>query len=200
MINNIDKFEDMAFNYDQEDRINDTMIIVEEIKKHIMDTNDKVLLDYGCGTGLVGLNLVDDFKQVILVDPSSNMIEVVNNKIIKNNIMNAKAKFLDISLNKLNYQVDYIIIVQTLLHINNYQEVLKMLSDCLNNKGHLIIVDFDKNDKVITDMVHNGFNQKELIDYLSSIGLKYHYNNSFYSREKMFMKQDASMFIVDVIK
>lgn len=200
MINNIDKFEDMAFNYDQEDRINDTMIIVEEIKKHIMDTNDKVLLDYGCGTGLVGLNLVDDFKQVILVDPSSNMIEVVNNKIIKNNIMNAKAKFLDISLNKLNYQVDYIIIVQTLLHINNYQEVLKMLSECLNNNGHLIIVDFDKNDKVITDMVHNGFNQKELIDYLSSIGLKYHYNNSFYSREKMFMKQDASMFIVDVIK
>lgn len=200
MINNIDKFEDMAFNYDQEDRINDTMIIVEEIKKHIMDTNDKVLLDYGCGTGLVGLNLVDDFKQVILVDPSSNMIEVVNNKIIKNNIMNAKAKFLDISLNKLDYQVDYIIIVQTLLHINNYQEVLKMLSECLNNNGHLIIVDFDKNDKVITDMVHNGFNQKELIDYLSSIGLKYHYNNSFYSREKMFMKQDASMFIVDVIK
>lgn len=200
MINNIDKFEDMAFNYDQEDRINDTMIIVEEIKKHIMDTNDKVLLDYGCGTGLVGLNLVDDFKQVILVDPSSNMIDVVNNKIIKNNIMNAKAKFLDISLNKLDYQVDYIIIVQTLLHINNYQEVLKMLSECLNNNGHLIIVDFDKNDKVITDMVHNGFNQKELIDYLSSIGLKYHYNNSFYSREKMFMKQDASMFIVDVIK
>lgn len=29
-------------------------------------------------------------------------------------------------------------------------------------EGHLLVVDFDKNDKVVSELVHNGFDQEQL--------------------------------------
>lgn len=200
MINNIDKFNMIASTYDQDIRINDSIIILNEIKKRLCDTSNKKLLDYGCGSGLIGLNLTNDFEEVILLDPAKNMIEVVENKIIENNILNAKTSIIDIDIKNIDFRVDYIVIVQTLLHIDNYLDVLKMLSNCLNDKGHLIIVDFDKNNNIKSKDVHNGFNQEELLIKLNEYGLKKEYQNTFYFREKMFMNTDASLFIIDVIK
>lgn len=200
MINNIEKFEMMARGYDNEVRVADSKVIVEEVVKHLNNTSNLVLLDYGCGTGLIGLSISGYFKEVILVDPAQSMVDVVNEKISTNNIKNARSEYLDVSLEKLDYKVDYIIIVQTLLHIDDYEKVLKNLSDCLNQNGHLIIVDFDKNEDIVTNDVHNGFVKDELVSYLETIGFSKVYCDTFYFKEKIFMKQDASQFIIDMKK
>ena len=72
-----------------------------------------------------------------------------------------------------------------------------MLYDILNFEGHLIIVDFNKNDEIVSNMVHNGFDQKKLSDIMLKIGYKDIQTKTFYTGSKIFMGHDASLFILD---
>ncbi|MNI92489.1 hypothetical protein D3C73_1502950 [compost metagenome] len=90
--------------------------------------------------------------------------------------------------------------VQVLLHIPDIQPVLTRLYDVLKEGGHLLIVDFDKNDRVASDLVHNGFHQLELAGTLQEIGYQDIRSEVFYSADNLFMGQEASMFILDCRK
>lgn len=87
--------------------------------------------------------------------------------------------------------------VQVLLHINDVELVLSRLYDVLNVGGHLLIVDFNKNEEIVSDMVHNGFDQVKLTDIMTKIGYRDIQSKTFYSGNKIFMGHDASMFILD---
>lgn len=50
-------------------------------------------------------------------------------------------------------QIDYIVVSQVLLHIKEYVSLLKP-------DGYLVIIDFDKNENISSDKVHNGFVHK----------------------------------------
>jgi len=54
-----------------------------------------------------------------------------------------------------------------------------------NDNGKLIIVDFDKNDKISHPKVHNGFSHEELKELLSEKGFKSTEIKTFY-HEKNF--------------
>lgn len=62
---------------------------------------------------------------------------------------------------------------------------------------HLLITDFNKNEKVVSDMVHNGFDQIELANRMAAIGYRNIQSKTFYTGSKIFMGQDASLFILD---
>jgi hypothetical protein len=74
------------------------------------------------------------------------------------------------------------------------------LFNILNNGGKLIIIDFDKNDKINHPKVHNGFSHKELKKRLSEVGFKLIEMKTFYHGNRIFMNEDASMFISSCIK
>lgn len=192
-----DRFNMMASKYDREERIVVTDKIAEKISTHIVNGQDKTLLDFGCGTGLVGLKLVDDVNEVIFMDIASNMIDEVNKKIKNMGIKNAKTITCDIFNDDVDLKVDYIIICQTLLHIKDVRGVLTRLFTLLNSGGHLLIADFDKNEDIVSDEVHNGFNQNELIDLVTELGFCDVTSSNFYHGENIFMKQDASIFLLD---
>lgn len=59
---------------------------------------------------------------------------------------------------------------------------------------HLLIVDFDNNEKVIADKVHNGFDQGNLIALMTRIGFKETKSKPLIRAVK-FMNQDATLFI-----
>ncbi len=86
---------------------------------------------------------------------------------------------------------------QVLLHINDFDIVLSRLYETLEKDGHLIIVDFDKNEKIASDMVHNGFDQAELTDVMSKIGYRDIQSKTIYTGSKIFMGYDASLFVLD---
>jgi len=92
---------------------------------------------------------------------------------------------------------DYIFMAQVLLHIHDVELVLSRLFDVLNVGGHLLIVDFNKNEKVVSDIVHNGFNPEELTDIMTKIGYRNIQSKTFYNGSKIFMGHDASMFILE---
>ena len=70
----------------------------------------------------------------------------------------------------------------------------------LNDGGKLIIVDFDKNEEISHPKVHNGFVHEELKDILSEVGFNSTEIKTFHHGKRVFMKQDASMFIASSMK
>jgi ubiquinone/menaquinone biosynthesis C-methylase UbiE len=158
-----DIFEQMASRYDTEDRVNMAKIIVQAVRSELVDTKGKTALDYGCGTGLVGFGLIDLFQSMLLVDASTQMIEQVKRKIENGRFESASTLCSDFLVEAPTIQVDYVIMSQVLLHIKDSRFILTRLYGILKKDGHLIIVDFDKNENIISDKVHPGF-EAERVD------------------------------------
>ncbi len=91
---------------------------------------------------------------------------------------------------------DTVITAQVLLHIPDTRLILGRLYDALPAGGQLFLVDFDKNEAIVSDKVHNGFDQRELIALAKEIGFAAARSHTFYRGEKIFMNTDASMFLL----
>jgi len=160
-----------------------------------------VLLILGVGTGLVGMSLLNDFKTMLFLDTSQNMINQIKQKIVDFNLRNVDTLCFDFEKDSLSdLHADYIFMAQVLLHIKDVELVLARLYDVLNIGGHLLIVDFNKNEDIVSDLVHNGFEQAELTEIMTKIGYRNIQSKTFYSGSKIFMGHDASMFILDSLK
>ena len=165
---------------------------------YLVDAKNKNAIDFGCGTGLVGMNLLNEFNSILFLDTSQKMINQINQKITEFNIQNVDTLCFDIEKESpVDLHADYIFMAQVLLHIHDVELVLSRLFDVLNVGGHLLIVDFNKNEKVVSDIVHNGFDPEELTDIMTKIGYRDTQSNTFYEGSKIFMGHDASMFILD---
>jgi len=198
---NTDKFEMIANTYDTPERIHIAKVSSDAIRAYLVDAKGRNAIDFGCGTGLVGMSLVDEFNSVLFLDTSPNMINQIKQKISDFNIQNADTLCFDIEQEaQPDFHADYIFMAQVLLHIHDVEFVLSRLFDVLNEGGHLLIADFDKNEKVVSDFVHNGFDQAELADVMTKIGYRDIQSKTFYTGSKIFMGQDASMFILDAQK
>ncbi|NQX61729.1 class I SAM-dependent methyltransferase [Paenibacillus qinlingensis] len=194
---NTDKFEMIANVYDTPERIQIAKVSSDAIREYVIDAKSKNAIDFGCGTGLVGMNLLSEFNSVLFLDTSPNMINQLKQKMSDLHIQNADTLCFDFEKEDLSdLHADYIFMAQVLLHIPDVEFVLSRLFDVLNDGGHLLIVDFDKNEKVVSDMVHNGFNQEKLTDVMTKIGYRNMQSKTFYQGNNIFMGQDASMFIL----
>lgn len=198
IMGNTDKFEMIANIYDTPERVQIAKVSSDAIHEHLVDAKSKNAIDFGCGTGLVGMDLLNDFKSILFLDTSQNMINQIKQKISNSNIKNADTLCFDFEKDSLSdLHTDYIFMVQVLLHIKDIKSVLLKLYDVLNPGGHLIIIDFNKNNEIISDMVHSGFDQEILTNIMSNIGYKSIQSKTFYNGSKIFMGHDASLFILD---
>lgn len=193
---NLEIFEAIADSYDTEERIEIAKITVDNIKAYLQDIcKEKTALDFACGTGLIGLDLCEYFKFMILADTSKNMINVVTEKIQNKNINNAKAICFDIENDFFNVKVDYIFVSLALLHIEDVKSVLNYLYEFLNTDGKIIIIDFIKNENVKSDLVHNGFFTRDIVSYFD-YPIKVIDDKIFHKGENIFMGVYAEMFIL----
>ncbi len=195
---NTDKFEMIASSYDTPARIHIAKVSSDAIRDYLIDSKNKSAIDFGCGTGLVGMNLLDDFSMVTFLDTSQNMIHQLDQKITSLRLKNVKTLLFDFEKEEqLDIRVDYIFMAQVLLHIHDTELILSRLYKILNADGHLIMVDFVENDKVISDIVHPGFDVMKLTDRMSKIGYREIQSRNIYEGSKIFMGQDASLFVLD---
>lgn len=196
-----DIFEQMALRYDTEERKSIAHAVAQKVRSELTDTQNLSALDYGCGTGLLGLELVDMFKTMLFVDTSAQMIAQVERKIEKAQISTASTLCSDFCMEPpSNVKADYVLMSQVLLHVKDYVLLLNRLYDVLNRDGHLIVVDFDLNERIVSDMVHHGFEQSKLKLLLIQIGFASVHAQTFYHGQKMFMKEDASLFLLHARK
>ncbi|PLW59950.1 class I SAM-dependent methyltransferase [Lactococcus lactis] len=188
---NIDKFDLIADKYDTDERREISDIITKKVASEV-ELAGKVLLDFGCGTGLVSLPLADRLKKLELYDASEKMSAIVSEKIKNSNLSNARVVKLD-SVEK----ADLIILVQVLLHEKEVEPLLKELYHLLNPAGQLVIVDFDLLETNKENLlVYPGFNQEKLSDSLKKLNFERIKSENFYKGKKNFMNTDAEMFIM----
>ncbi|MDF2534841.1 MAG: methylase involved in ubiquinone/menaquinone biosynthesis [Bacillales bacterium] len=196
---NTDKFDMIANSYDTTERVQIAQESAAAIRKYLVDARSKNAIDFGCGTGLVGMNLLNDFESILFMDSSQNMIQQIKQKISDANIQNANTLCFDLEKEDmlLDINADYIFMAQVLLHIRDYKTLLSKLYKMLKSGGHLIIIDFNKNEEISSDLVHNGFDLKKLGDTMLGIGYTDIKSKTFYSGKNIFMGRDAFLFILD---
>ena len=198
MENNV--FEQMAKRYDTEGRIELAEVVVKEVRTELRNSKSKSLIDYGSGTGLVSLELTDLVDSMLLVDSSQQMLEVAEAKIAHKGITNAKVLNSDFTQDTTELKADIVLMSLVLLHIPDTEKILQKLFSILNDGGKLIIIDFYKNMEISHPKVHSGFSHEELKKTLSEVGFKTIEIKTFYHGNRIFMNQDASMFISSSIK
>lgn len=185
-------FEQLAKKYDTPERIELANIVVKEVRKELRNSSSKSIIDYGSGTGLVGLSLADLVDSVLLVDSSKQMVDVAHSKILRGKISNADV-LCDFTEETPEIKTDIVVMSLVLLHIPDTKKILQTLFNILHKGGKLLIVDFNKNDKINHPKVHNGFTHEELKNILSEVGFETNKVETFYYGENIFMNQDASM-------
>lgn len=198
---NTEQFNRIASQYDSPERIRIAKIIAKAIREKLHEPEKKEAMDFGCGTGLVGLEFIEDFQSRTFVDASENMIHEVRKKL--STVDNNQVQTLYFDLEDTDFpeeQVDVIFLSQVLLHVKDTKGILEKLWKILRKNGQLILVDFDKNERVQSPLVHNGFEQKELTKLLLDSGFHSIDSRTFYEDKNLFMGQPASLFVLNANK
>lgn len=193
-------FDEIAKRYDNEERRTLAGVILNELKQHLHDTEGKALLDYGAGTGLIGLELADSFQKVHLADTSSEMVKVLNEKIELGNTEHAEAHEMNLLESDTVIKADVIIVSLVLLHVKEHQKLIQKLYDTLSDGGEIYIVDFDKNPEVTHPKVTNGFTHENLKEMMGNAEFKNVKVKNFYEGKEIFVKTDATVLIASADK
>lgn len=188
-------FDRLANHYDTPERIALAAHITAQIKPYLADAKEQVVVDYGGGTGLIGLACVPLVKQMVIVDVSEKMLAIAQHKITQAHLTQAAVLQADFTQNKPTIQADIVLVSLVLLHIPDTKKILAQLFAMLNPDGQVFIVDFDANDAVKHPKVHSGFQHAQLTKLLQEIGFQDITIQTFHQGEKLFMKQDASLFL-----
>ena len=99
-------------------------------------------LEYGAGTGITSFLLKDNLKEMTMMDNSSEMVRVMNEKIEAAKAKNLKALFFD--LEKDSYtakKFDLVMTQMTLHHVADTENIIKKFYNLLNPGGYLAIAD-----------------------------------------------------------
>lgn len=134
------------------------------------------VLDFGAGTGLIGLPLAARARHVDFVDASPGMLEVLQGKLRNQGIANATThlgELSELSLPKGSF--DAIVTNNALHHVDEVEPLLRRLADLLAPGGALIIGDVAEEDGSFhapNVVPHNGFRPNHMADMLTRAGLR----------------------------
>ncbi|MCT7603527.1 class I SAM-dependent methyltransferase [Aliarcobacter butzleri] len=172
------RFDERAKDWDKKQTTLDKSdACINHLKEKIDFSNIKNILDYGCGTGLIAFNLVEENNEVLGLDNSYGMIEEFNKKVKEKNLSNIKAKkhnILEEDLPKNSF--DLIVISMSLHHIEDIDMFFKKSFEALKNGGYICVNDLDKEDGSFhakhnnEGVYHFGFSKDKLVETAKKIG------------------------------
>jgi len=137
-------------------------------------------LEFGCGTGLVTLEIAPLVKKLSAVDTSIEMLAVLQDKIKSSGRNNIETRSLNLaSASEGDFSeksFDLIYSSMTLHHIDDTAGFLKRISRLLSPDGILAVADLDLEDGMFHDdpleKVHPGFDRGELGALFYDAGLQ----------------------------
>jgi ubiquinone/menaquinone biosynthesis C-methylase UbiE len=132
-------------------------------------------MEFGAGTGILSFLLKDKLKEVTLIDSSSEMIKVCEEKIAWHKATHFKALFLDLEQADHKQKYDLIYSQMVLHHVVAIEPMLKKFFALLNLGGTLVIADLYTEDGSFHGpevKVHWGFDPEDLKRSASGIGFK----------------------------
>ncbi len=179
-------FDSRARDFDTSLRQNRAKIIADTIGKCIRPEY-KTAMEFGCGTGLIGMALTDRFDSILFVDSSREMVRKVQEKIP--DLPWAKAIQIDLTQETLDRRFDFIFSSMVLHHIIDTPDILSVLFALLNPGGTLVLVDLEPVAPAFHIAEpgysgHHGFKQSEMAHMLQLAGFGEIQSTAFYKGEK----------------
>ncbi|MGA3209626.1 MAG: class I SAM-dependent methyltransferase [Syntrophales bacterium] len=161
-------FDKEAESYDlKSGRVKLAEDVATAIMSEVQLNHDMDVLDFGCGTGLVTLQLQPRVRTITGADTSRGMLDVLKAKIAERKLSNVKAEFIDLGKSvALKDKYHFVVCSMTLHHIDDLGYIFREFYNCLLSGGHLGIADLDSDggefhrDK--TGVVHYGFDRSEM--------------------------------------
>lgn len=170
-------FNHAANSWDSEGKIKLMGRLSENTKKRL-DLGERKLdiLDFGCGTGLFGLEFIDHAKSILGIDTSEGMLAVFDEKVKEHN--HISSKLINLEKEDLDKKFDLVVSSMTFHHLDEPQKAIQKLSKMLNPGGKLAIVDLEKEDGSFhpdpagMGVKHFGFSQEELEGWAKEANLE----------------------------
>ena len=140
----------------------------------VPDLAHRSVLEYGAGTGLLGLVLQPLVARVTLADSSREMLAVAEEKIAASGVRNVTTAFLDLIAGAPpGDRYDLVCTLLTLHHVPDTDAILKAFHDLLAPGGILCVSDLDAEDGSFHGKGfagHNGFDRADLARRLEQAG------------------------------
>jgi predicted TPR repeat methyltransferase len=160
-------FNAVAASWDDDpSKVRRALEVAEAIRTAATVTAATRILEYGCGTGLLGLALAPHAARVTLADASDGMLAVLARKLAGGAAGNARALKLDLEHQPLPPErYELVCSLMTLHHVHDLDRVLPLLRAALVPGGLLCVADLDAEDGSFHGPghgVHHGFDRTEL--------------------------------------
>jgi len=163
---NSNRFDNVAAQWDQKQRRVDLAKAIAEGICRLPLHAGMAALEYGCGTGLVGMAIAPRIGLLTAVDTSTGMLEVLTEKAKEAGIDNVTPLCLDLTAGDIPQRFDLIFSAMTLHHIEETGLILEKFYRHLKDGGIMAIADLDREDGSFhspgAGEKHNGFNRREL--------------------------------------
>ncbi|MBN2217862.1 MAG: class I SAM-dependent methyltransferase [Pirellulales bacterium] len=174
----INPFDETAAQWDAEPRRVDLARAVgQAILRHARPTPDMNVLDYGCGTGLLGRFLLPHVQNVTGADSSPGMLQVLEDKIRSDNLRHMRATRLDLEHDPVPETRYHLIVANMVLHHVRRIDVLLAAFHRMTLPGGMVaLADLDAEPGTFhrpdtkENVFHHGFDRREFMDCLRQVG------------------------------
>jgi 2-polyprenyl-3-methyl-5-hydroxy-6-metoxy-1,4-benzoquinol methylase len=149
------------------ERIRRTQAIAEAIGEGVPVDPSMTAMEYGCGTGLLSFPLSERFKQILLVDSSQGMLDVLSKKIGESGKTNMRALNADLLVER-DVRLEAVSVIYSALvlhHVGDVEKIFTIWHSLLKSPGYLFIADLDKENGMFHGPEftgHNGFDRESL--------------------------------------
>jgi tRNA (cmo5U34)-methyltransferase len=162
----MNEFDVRATEWDTPQRVTLAQRMVDEISEKVDLNASMDVMEYGCGTGLVGLQLLEKVKSVTFLDTSSGMLNILASKIGQKELQHAHVYNVDLSVDvEFTGEYDLIVTSMTLHHIVDSRAIVRRFAGLLKPGGQLAIIDLVSEDGSFHGDNfdgHNGFDVERL--------------------------------------
>lgn len=173
----MESFDERARTWDQEKRHHErSAAIANELLKRLQLDKSMSALEYGAGTGILSFLLKDYFADITLMDSSSEMIKICEEKVSFHGTTHIKPLLLNLENEDFNHKFDIIYNQMVMHHVSDVNLLFRKFYSMLNPGGYLAIADLFTEDGSFHGLnvknVHHGFDPAEMANDLSSIGFE----------------------------
>lgn len=167
---NTDKkdFDKAAASWDENPgRVKLAKDVANTISSQVALTHDMDIMDFGCGTGLLSVELLPLVRSVTGVDSSQGMLDIFNRKIAILGLKGVGTALVDLDRgNTLTGNYDIVVSSMTLHHAREIEPLFDQFHNAIAHGGHLCIADLDPDDGMFhgdnSGVFHFGFDRTGL--------------------------------------
>ncbi len=169
-------FDKVAANWDEKpQRRLVAEAVTAGIKESIPLHRELQVLEYGCGTGLCGLQLASEIGHLTAADTSAGMLEELRKKCLTLGLGNVTlVKIPPDGWTMPAAAFDLVFSSMVLHHIEDIQTLLQNFQHGLKPGGFLALADLEQEDGTFhddpTEIAHFGFDSQVLITMLEQLG------------------------------